>query len=140
MARREKLARKGARGGSQFRVREERPCLPVPAARWRYECGALSSTGSKTGVARLPRRGGHSGMGSLQIGLLSVGYQSINRRRAESADNPEYQYHLGMAYLAAGSFGPSAQSLQRALSSDPKFLYAENAKAALDTIAKRSRK
>jgi cellulose synthase operon protein C len=54
--------------------------------------------------------------------------------------NPEFLYHLGMAYLAANRFEPAAQSLQRALSDNPNFADAVSAKAALDAIAKRQPK
>jgi tetratricopeptide (TPR) repeat protein len=80
------------------------------------------------------------GWALYKLGSYQLAINQLTASAQKVPDNPEYQYHLGMAYLAAGSFGPSAQSLQRALSSDPKFLYAENAKAALETIAKRSRK
>jgi Flp pilus assembly protein TadD len=54
--------------------------------------------------------------------------------------NPEYQYHLGMAYLGAQRFAPAAESLERALRGDGNAAYAASARAALDTISKRSRK
>jgi len=54
--------------------------------------------------------------------------------------NAQFQYHLGMAYLAANRLEPATQSLQRALSDNPGFADAGSAKAALDGIAKRPRK
>lgn len=54
--------------------------------------------------------------------------------------NPEYQYHLGMAYLGASRLDLAARSLERALRSGSTFGDAANARAALDTIAKQSKK
>jgi tetratricopeptide (TPR) repeat protein len=50
-----------------------------------------------------------------------------------------YQYHLGMAYMAAGRSKPAEQTLRRALEIDPTLAYAPSAKAALDRITKLSR-
>jgi tetratricopeptide (TPR) repeat protein len=50
-------------------------------------------------------------------------------------DNPMYQYHLGMAYLAGRRYRLAAQCLEIALKKDPKFLDAANARAALENIA-----
>jgi tetratricopeptide (TPR) repeat protein len=80
------------------------------------------------------------GWALYKLGSYQLAINQLSASTQKIPDNPEYQYHLGMAYLAAGSFGPSAQSLQRALSSDPNFAYAEDAKVALETIARRSRK
>jgi Tfp pilus assembly protein PilF len=46
---------------------------------------------------------------------------------------------LGMAYLADGRLDMAGQSLQRALTSDPHFPDATNARAALDKVSKQPR-
>jgi tetratricopeptide (TPR) repeat protein len=77
----------------------------------------------------------HYKLGSYELAItqLSLSTQKL-------PDNPEYQYHLGMSYLGAGRFEPAARFLQRALKSKSPFADAGSARAALDTIAKRSRK
>jgi tetratricopeptide (TPR) repeat protein len=45
--------------------------------------------------------------------------------------NPNYHYHLGMAYVAAGRFSNAARSLRQALSANPDFPYAASARTAL---------
>ena len=52
-------------------------------------------------------------------------------------DNPVFQYHLGMAYLADGNYRSAAMRLQEALKLNPKFAYAGTARNAIDTIPKR---
>jgi len=47
-----------------------------------------------------------------------------------------FQYHLGMAYLAAGRSHLAVPCLQQALSSDPGFQDAANARAALEQASK----
>jgi hypothetical protein len=44
-----------------------------------------------------------------------------------------------MAYIAAGRLSSAAQSLQQALSANPNFPYAANAKLALNQIGKDAR-
>ena len=51
--------------------------------------------------------------------------------------NPVYQYHLGMAYMAAGHVDSAKQSLQQALRDNPDFAYAAMARATLDRISQR---
>jgi tetratricopeptide (TPR) repeat protein len=50
--------------------------------------------------------------------------------------NPLYQYHLGMAYMAAGNLDSAERSLQQALRNDPNFPYAASARTALAKISK----
>ena len=56
-----------------------------------------------------------------------------------SPGNPTYHYHLGMAYIAAGRLSNAARSLEQALSTNPEFPYAANARMALNQIAKSAR-
>ncbi len=72
----------------------------------------------------------------LRLPDASVTQLSESVRKAPG--NPVYQYHLGMAYMAAGRLNDAATSLQRALSS-PDFPFATNAKMALHQIAEERR-
>jgi Flp pilus assembly protein TadD len=54
--------------------------------------------------------------------------------------NPIFQYHLGMAYMAALHFDLAERSLQKALRDDPNFPDATSARAALDRLAHARRK
>jgi len=49
-----------------------------------------------------------------------------------------YQYHLGLAYLAAKHVDLATHSFQRALATDPGFPDAASAKVSLDQLSKRS--
>jgi tetratricopeptide (TPR) repeat protein len=80
------------------------------------------------------------GWAFYKVGSYEPAIAQSNMAAQKRPDKAAYQYHLGMAYLGAGRLGPAAQSLQQALKIDAKFADAENAKAALDTIAKRSQK
>jgi cellulose synthase operon protein C len=75
-----------------------------------------------------------------KLGSYGLAITQLSLSTQKLPDNPEYQYHLGMSYLGAGRFEPAAQSLQRALKSKSNFADAGSARAALDAIAKRSRK
>jgi tetratricopeptide (TPR) repeat protein len=55
----------------------------------------------------------------------------------KNPNNPMYQYHLGMAYMAARQFGLAERFLQKALQDDPNFPDAASARAALDRLAER---
>jgi tetratricopeptide (TPR) repeat protein len=57
----------------------------------------------------------------------------------KAPDNPLFQYHLGMAYLAAGRMPAAQRSLQLALRSDREFAYAADARSALEKISKSQR-
>jgi Tfp pilus assembly protein PilF len=48
-----------------------------------------------------------------------------------------YQYHLGMAYMAARQFGPAERSLQKALRDNPNFPDAASARSTLDRLLAR---
>jgi tetratricopeptide (TPR) repeat protein len=50
--------------------------------------------------------------------------------------NAMYQYHLGMAYLAARHLEAAQESLQRAIKVDPNFPEAGSVQAALGTISR----
>ena len=80
------------------------------------------------------------GWAFYKVGSYEPAIAQLSLATQKLPDRVAYQYHLGMAYLGAGRLGSAAQSLQRALKIDPKFADANNAKTALDTIARRSQK
>jgi Tfp pilus assembly protein PilF len=57
----------------------------------------------------------------------------------KAPNNPLFQYHLGMAYLAAGRIGSAEEFLRRALKEDPNFPFAATARATLDKTSKGTR-
>jgi len=57
----------------------------------------------------------------------------------EVPKNPVFQYHLGMAYVAAGHLDAAKGTLQKALQDDPNFPYAADARDTLAKISTRSR-
>ena len=63
---------------------------------------------------------------------LAVAQLSVAVKKA--ADNSMYQYHLGMAYLAAGRSDSAARSLHRALTNNPNFEFAADARTALNRL------
>ena len=54
----------------------------------------------------------------------------------KAPNNPTYQYHLGMAYMAGGHPDLARAALQMALKDDPNFPQAAEAVAALQKTAK----
>ena len=72
-----------------------------------------------------------SGLPELAIVQLKQSVQKV-------PNNPIYQYHLGMAYIAAGHLEPAKRSLQQVLiiRENPDFPNAASARAALDKISK----
>jgi tetratricopeptide (TPR) repeat protein len=75
-----------------------------------------------------------------KLGLYELAITQLSAASQKLPDHAEYQYHLGMANLRAGRFEAARQSFRRALRSHSNFADASSAKAALDTIAERSRK
>jgi Flp pilus assembly protein TadD len=58
--------------------------------------------------------------------------QSVQRE----ATDPVTHYHLGMAYSQIGDFAKAKKSLEKALSLNPKFDGADEARKTLETIGK----
>jgi tetratricopeptide (TPR) repeat protein len=83
---------------------------------------------------------GTLGWAFYKAGAYQLAVTQLTLSTQEVPDNPENQYHLGMAYLGERRFELAAQSLERALKINPGFAGAESAKAALETIAKKPRK
>jgi tetratricopeptide (TPR) repeat protein len=80
------------------------------------------------------------GWAFYKVGSYRSAIEQLSLSTQKAPENAEYQYHLGVAYLGAGRMEPAAQSLRRALKSNPTFAYADNARAALDRIAKQAQK
>jgi tetratricopeptide (TPR) repeat protein len=75
------------------------------------------------------------GWAFYKSGLSEPAIMQLSESVKKAADNSLYQYHLGMAYLAAGHSDPAARSLRLALKYNPNFPFAANARAVLDKIA-----
>ena len=95
---------------------------------------------AKSALPHSPFVAGTLGWAFYKVGSFEPAIAQLSIATQKLPDRAVEQYHLGMAYLGAGRLGPASQSLQQALKIDPKFADAGNAKAALDTIAKRSQK
>lgn len=80
------------------------------------------------------------GWAFYKMGSYSLAISQLTASAQKMPGNAEYHYHLGMAYFGAQRFAPAAESLQRALRGNANAAYASSARAALDDIAKRSRK
>jgi Tfp pilus assembly protein PilF len=63
--------------------------------------------------------------------LPGLAVPELLRSVEKNPANPVYQYHLGLARLAAGDTEKGRESLQRALKLQPNFPGAEDARAAL---------
>jgi Tfp pilus assembly protein PilF len=99
---------------------------------------ALSlAQGAKSGMPNSPVTADTLGWAFYKVGYYEPAIAQLSIATQKVPDRAAYQYHLGMAYLGAGRLGPAAQSLQQALKIDANFADAGNARAALDTIAKR---
>jgi tetratricopeptide (TPR) repeat protein len=95
---------------------------------------------AKKGLPDSPVASDTLGWAFYKLGSYQSAIAQLTMATQKAPDKAAYQYHLGMAYLGAGRSDPATQALKRALKIDPKFADAGNAKAALDTIAKRSQK
>jgi Flp pilus assembly protein TadD len=76
------------------------------------------------------------GWAYYKLGSTRAAVAQLTESAKKAPRNPEYQYHLGMAYLADNRLGLARQSLQAALTADPHFPDAASARAALDQASK----
>jgi tetratricopeptide (TPR) repeat protein len=74
-----------------------------------------------------------------KLGLPDAAVTQLSESVRRVPGNPTYQYHMGMACIAAGRLSDAASSLRLALSVNPDFPFAASAKAALHQIAKSTR-
>jgi tetratricopeptide (TPR) repeat protein len=79
------------------------------------------------------------GWAYYKIGSTESAVEQLKDCVREAPKNPLFQYHLGMAYVAAGHMDAARGSLRKALEDDPNFAYAANAKDTLAKISNRSR-
>ena len=79
------------------------------------------------------------GWAYYKLGSTKAALAQLTESAKKAPRIPEYQYHLGMAYLADNRADLARQSLQAALSIDPRFPDASNARAALDKASKQPR-
>jgi tetratricopeptide (TPR) repeat protein len=79
------------------------------------------------------------GWAYYKVGSPDTAVIHLEECAKKAPDNPLFQYHLGMAYLAAGRMPAAQRSLQLALRSDHEFAYAADAKSALEKISKSAR-
>jgi Tfp pilus assembly protein PilF len=75
------------------------------------------------------------GWAYYKLGALDSALAELKDCVQKMPSNAVFQYHLGMANLAAGHAAAAERSLQQALKDDPKFLYAASAKATLAKIS-----
>ena len=78
------------------------------------------------------------GWAYYKLGSAQAAVTQLAESVRKAPGNPEYQYHLGMAYLAAGHMDLAKQYLRRAITSDPHFPEAASAKSTLDKISLQS--
>jgi tetratricopeptide (TPR) repeat protein len=78
------------------------------------------------------------GWAYYKLGAFAPAIAQLKECAGNEPNNAVFQYHLGMAYAAAGNRDSATQALHRSLKNDPNFVYAESAKAALANISKRS--
>jgi tetratricopeptide (TPR) repeat protein len=76
------------------------------------------------------------GWAFYKVGSPQSAVAQLSDAVKKANNNPLYQYHLGMAYLAAGNSNSAARSLHQALADNPNFPFAANARTALDQITK----
>ncbi len=78
------------------------------------------------------------GWAYYKLGSPEAAVVQLSESVRTAPGNPNYHYHLGMAYIAAGRLSNATRSLQLALSANPDFPYAANARTALHKIAKQT--
>jgi len=67
-------------------------------------------------------------------GLTALAIPLLEATVEKDASNAEYRYHLGLAYGRAGNKEKASESLNRALSIDPDFEGADDARTALASL------
>lgn len=77
------------------------------------------------------------GWAYYKLGSFELAIVQLKECVQKASDNPTFQYHLGMAYIAARHFDSAERSLQRVLKDNPNSPYAASARAALEKISKR---
>jgi tetratricopeptide (TPR) repeat protein len=78
------------------------------------------------------------GWAYYKMGSVETGIHQLETSVRMVPKNSMYQYHLGMAYLAARRFGLATMSLEKALKEDPKSPYAASIRTALQEASGKS--
>jgi len=76
------------------------------------------------------------GWAYYKLGLAESAVGQLKESAQKDPKNSTYQYHLGMAYMAARHFNLAERSLQKVLREDPTFPDAASVRAALAKIPK----
>ena len=84
--------------------------------------------------ARGPERGGHPRLGLLQEGVDRDRLPADRGRRGKAKNNASIRYHHGMVLAKKGKNKEAAAELKAALSLDPKFPGADEAKKTLEAL------
>jgi predicted Zn-dependent protease len=72
-----------------------------------------------------------AGWANYKVGSYREAVSLAEKSVRQAPNEPVFQYHLGMSYLALGRSGDGARVLRAAINSNPNFAFASNAKAAL---------
>jgi tetratricopeptide (TPR) repeat protein len=83
-----------------------------------------------------PNTAGTLGWAYYKFGAPESAVVQLKECAQKDPNNPLYQYHLGMAHMAARHFDLAERALQNALRDDPNFPDAASARAALAKISK----
>jgi len=75
------------------------------------------------------------GWAYYKLGSPASAITQLKESVLKAPSNAPFQYHLGMAYMAAGQSDLAKQALEKALNDNPKFPQAADAVAALHRIS-----
>jgi putative PEP-CTERM system TPR-repeat lipoprotein len=70
----------------------------------------------------------------LKKGLSSMAIESLSQSARRQPDNPNYNYHLALAYHQSGNTAEAKKYLEKAVNSKSKFERIEEAKKLLESI------
>jgi len=70
----------------------------------------------------------------IKKNTLGEAIQSLSKSVALVPRNPEYSYHLGVAYLRAGDSAKAKEFLETSLHIEPKSPFAEDARNLLTSL------
>ena len=99
-----------------------------------YQALALAQQ-AKQQLANSPLVSDTIGWAYYKLGSKEAAVAQLSESVSRSPENSTFQYHLGLAYLAAGRAADAARCLKLALN-DPHFPQSASARAALQSISK----
>ena len=91
---------------------------------------------AKRGLPNSPEVNDTLGMAYLKKGLTTLAVSAFEFSVQKDGANPEYRSHLGLAYAAAGQKDKARASLEKALSLNPNFAGAADARRALAALGR----